>query len=101
MIDIGVTVDEHFATMEIKGHADYNPGNDIVCSAVSAISMTLVGATRAIGQLIEYKAESGDFMADITINRDSRVILNAIIIGLLQIEKTYPDHVKVSLVGIS
>ena len=41
--------------IELTGHADYNPGNDIVCSAISAFIYALVNLVRAAEEQGEAK----------------------------------------------
>ena len=58
---------------EIKGHAGFKPGNDIVCAAVSAITYTLV-------QMLLNMQE---------MNTVTETILG----GYMLLESEYPDHV--------
>lgn len=97
MIEINVSVDPKFVTLEVNGHAGYNPGNDIVCAAISALAMTFVGATKAVDALVDYKDNSGEFIACAESKPETKIILNTVVIGMLQIEKTYPENVKINL----
>lgn len=86
----------------IDGHAEYNGGNDIVCSAVSALGFALIGALKNLAGVSfrELQAEKG---IDVVINPFSKeslrllteTIFMTIYIGLKQVEKAYPDNVKI------
>lgn len=87
----------------IKGHADYNPGNDIVCSAVSALGFALVGTLKSINGISfrELQYEKGvDVIINPFINPGQRrsidMVFMTVYIGLKQIESSYPGHVHVS-----
>lgn len=92
-----------FEEFHLDGHADYNPGNDIVCAGVSALAYTLLGALDNIEGLDKrfIRIESGkldieinpfiDHMKQVQVN----TIFQTILIGILQIEKKYPDYVQV------
>jgi uncharacterized protein YsxB (DUF464 family) len=93
---------------EIKGHAGYNPGNDIVCSAVSASAYTLWGAVVNICGISQarYKDKPGDFLFDIDVkNMDKPVldklktIFQTIYIGIKLIAESYPDNVEVDFIN--
>ena len=93
---------------EIKGHAGYNPGNDIVCSAISALAYTLVGAARDICGINQarYKDEPGNFLLDIPIKDLSspiygklKTIFLTVYTGIKLIAKSYPDNVEVNFIN--
>lgn len=48
MIQITIKAASGDMTIEAKGHALYNPGNDIVCAAVSAILQTAALGLQAV-----------------------------------------------------
>lgn len=92
--------------ISIAGHAEYNPGNDIVCSGVSAIAYAFLGLLKTDidttpGCLkIKNTVESGNVdcsITDICFSHINRVntALDLLYIGLKQIEMEYPDHVQV------
>jgi uncharacterized protein YsxB (DUF464 family) len=86
----------------IEGHAGFNPGNDIVCAAVSALGFALIGSLRNISGISfrKFQAENG---IDLAINpfidkgnqRIADTVFMTVYIGLKQIEKAYPEHVQV------
>lgn len=93
--------------LEVKGHAEFNPGNDIVCSAVSALAYTLAGAIQNIGfDDSVFKEKPGDYLLDIKFKDASvkaidraKTIFEAIYIGIWQIANTYPDNVSVEFIN--
>ena len=85
-----------------EGHAEYNPGNDIVCSAISALLQTLwAGLEMYCFTNVEHKQHSGAFELRGKISRfkdhesKATALFNSIVYGLDLISKNYPDHVKI------
>jgi len=98
-IHTGIKGNAYYMTSE--GHADYDPGNDIVCAAVSGIMYALAGSVTNLNGGGRKVIREGDgqmwiryWPLDMEDSRNMRVIWNTIVIGLLQIMKKYPDHVK-------
>jgi len=104
MITVSISGEDGKFRAESVGHALYNPGNDIVCSAVSCLMYTLAGA-------IENMTETGskDIVRDAgnTIvafeggdehdNDVAEVLFMFVAIGLVQMQKQYPDHLTVNI----
>lgn len=91
-----------FETMKLVGHADYNPGNDVVCAGISALSQALVGTLQNINAQFRTKTvESGNIFIEIDPFSDESAqkvvdtVFLTCLVGLLQIEKQYPDHIKI------
>ncbi|MCG0275542.1 MAG: ribosomal-processing cysteine protease Prp [Thermosediminibacteraceae bacterium] len=86
----------------IKGHAGYDEyGRDIVCAAVSALTETAVlGIEEVAGIKISPIKKEGYFY--LTLPEDASeeklykadVILDTMVLGLKDIARTYPAHVK-------
>lgn len=81
-------------TVQASGHAD---GSEQVCAAVSGLLYALAGYAendreiRVLGR----KIESGDFsITFMGINR-AKAVYDMAVIGLLQIEKSHPDVLRV------
>lgn len=98
--------DERQATITITGHANFNPGNDIVCSAISAISYTILGSLMNIATaIIKYDISSGDMVInvdDVLMVRDIvkvNTIIDVAIVGFMQIEAKYPSNINVNYDG--
>ena len=85
-----------------EGHAEFNPGNDIVCSAISALLQTLwAGLEVCCFTPVEHKQESGVFkLTGSVYGYKERVIglFDSILFGLEQIAERYPDNVKIERV---
>lgn len=77
------------------GHADYNPGNDIVCSAVSMLFYAFVGYLVNSNIECKYTLDSGNSRIEAV--GDAKECFEMLKIGVLQLEEKYPDNVKVVL----
>lgn len=102
MIEVIITREANEFRATTSGHADYNPGNDIVCAAVSALMYTLKGSVRNIlrGGRKKYKFKDGTCDVRYVANSKENgfvasVIFSTVIVGMMQIQKTYPGHVAV------
>lgn len=91
-----------FTAMELKGHAGYNPGNDIVCAGISALAFTLIGALKSIDGISFTRLQYHDGVtveiepfADATEQLVVDAVFMTVLIGLKQIEKQYPGHIRV------
>lgn len=93
----------NFYEYHSEGHADFNPGNDIVCSAVSALSYALLGTLENVKDAsTDHKIKNGNMFISINpLNKSVHAIANTVFttvfIGLMQLEVTYPEHVKVHM----
>lgn len=84
--------------LSMDGHADYSPGNDIVCAGASAIVYTFLGwLANHPGDAVceEQLVESGRVRLAAQGGELLDIVFEATVIGLLQLEKQYPAHVKV------
>jgi len=86
----------------IQGHAGYGrKGSDIVCSAVSAVAYTALGALEELAGISNYSEEDGFMRCTIPADVDNeakykiRIILETMAIGLKQIEQAYKRYVSV------
>ena len=95
----------NFYEFHSEGHAGLNPGNDIVCAGVSALSYALLGALLNIQNLqVEKKIKDGNM--NIAVKADSKAVhaiantvFTTIYIGLKQLQLTYPAYVKVDILS--
>lgn len=101
MITIHAGIKGNAYYMTSKGHADYEPGNDIVCAAVSGLMFTLAGAVNNLSGGGKKVIREGEGQMSVRYwprgiedSQTMKVIWNTIIIGLLQIVKKYPEHVR-------
>jgi uncharacterized protein len=90
--------------IEVKGHALFDvKGRDIVCASVSTLTLTsLYSISFHCGDVMEIKEGSGELRAVIDrrelseeTRSDFTVIVQTLIIGLKEIEKNYPEKLKV------
>ena len=97
MIKVNIIVSDDTYDISAEGHALFNPGNDIVCSAVSALFYAFAGFLYNDSKVRRFgiHLDSGD--AKIEAKGDIRQAFDVFVIGLLQIEKSYPDNVKIDL----
>lgn len=100
MIKVNITVSDDTYDISAEGHALFNPGNDIVCSAVSALFYAFAGYLHNDSKVRrdDIHLDSGD--AKIKAKGDIKQAFDVFIIGLLQIEKAYPSFINIELNGI-
>ena len=84
--------------INIEGHANYNDGIDIVCSAVSTLSFTLMCAIENKDvDLKNCTYNSGDVHIYIKPTKENQseidTIVETIMLGFAMLEEKYPDNV--------
>lgn len=82
-----------------EGHAGYNPGNDIVCAAISALMQTLYAGLDSVCHAAAAEKHSDGMMAVIAYKeRDNRkeveTLFHGILCGLELIAEEYADCVE-------
>ena len=92
----------HTTTLDIIGHAGFNPGNDVVCAAISTVAYNLINV---VSELVkDGKAEIGElteisghiwFVFQIYDVRLLKIVTNYATIGLKMIAEQYPEHLEV------
>ena len=96
----GVTI------VSVAGHAGYNPGNDIVCASISAITLSLLqtlkyyekqGICRVLND--ETKEDIGTALISyMSRNKEvTNAVLNMAEIGYMMLENTYPKNICVNI----
>ncbi|TYP57590.1 ribosomal-processing cysteine protease Prp [Thermosediminibacter litoriperuensis] len=105
MIKVTVVLDARGKIREllIRGHAGYAEyGKDIVCAAVSALAETaVIGIEEVAGVNASLVKREGYF--HLTVPQDDSeeklskagIIIDTIVLGLKDIARTYPSHIKV------
>ena len=95
MINIKIHQTDHDCDVQITGHAGYaDPGQDIVCSAVSALWQTMINSM----QLTDsewYTLEDPAFMHISNVDKFAGLLLDSFRIGVQGVAEAYPDHVEV------
>ena len=92
------TKDKQIRAFQVAGHAGYaESGQDIVCSAVSALTITTINSLEAFTNQsfeIEQDEEDGvitvNFLEDL--NHDAALLMNSLILGLKSIENEYNNE---------
>ena len=87
-----------------SGHAEYaDPGEDIVCSAVSALTQTCIyGLTEELGLNCGVRVDEEDGI-ELILDKDTSgsdaenadLIMRVMVRGLRKIEKTYPKTLRI------
>jgi uncharacterized protein YsxB (DUF464 family) len=102
MTNIRITSKQNVYILNEEGHAEFNPGNDIVCSAISALTYTLVCGARNIEgvKFITERLLPGDVRVVMTTKTESAmkaldVLFDTFTCGFLMLEKSYPKNVHV------
>lgn len=87
----------------VKGHAyAADPGQDIVCAAVSVLTQTTVLALHEIAKVaIEYEVKNGYLKCKLPINLmekelyDTKLLIDTMLLGLNNIRESYPKYVEI------
>ncbi|KIL41025.1 ribosomal protein [Gordoniibacillus kamchatkensis] len=91
----------------IEGHAFYDePGKDLVCAAVSAISVGTVNAVEQVaGAMLPCEMEDGLIDASVPLELDGRqaervqLLLEAMVVMLNTIETSYGEYIQIDTEG--
>lgn len=86
---------------EVKGHSGFaQEGSDIVCAAISALTQTAVmGFEQVAKAQMTYRIQEGRLFCrlnDMESNIRAQAIMDATILGLEEIERQYPEHMRIS-----
>ena len=89
----------------IDGHAGYADGDDIVCAAVSALSINTANALETLaGEEIVCREEDGVLAVELPgvrvskASHDAELLMRALLQGLVSIRDTYgQDYVQVAV----
>lgn len=86
-------------SVAVKGHANYaEPGKDIVCAAVSALTQTFILSMEELTSAeIKYVIEAGNAFVkwDKNLSVRAQVLIDSFFIGLKAIAGTYPRYVYI------
>lgn len=93
-------------SIDIVGHAGFNPGNDIVCASISTLSYTLIQTLLLMSE--QGKTEEltisdppGNHHIEVKVNPNHKTewlgVINTIMTGLRMVEYNYPEYVKVNI----
>lgn len=105
MIKVNFTHDnDHIIGFKIVGHADFSEhGSDIVCSAVSALSINIINSVSQlldINLLTTVDDKNGGYLevevpvlVDNVKDEKLQILINSLKIGLIDISKSYQDYI--------
>ena len=92
------TKDKQIRAFQVAGHAGYaESGQDIVCSAVSALTITTINSLEAFTTQ-SFDADQDEEDGVITVNfledleHDAALLMNSLILGLKSIENEYNNE---------
>ena len=97
MIKIIIKRNDSIEGITIKGHANYDEyGKDIVCAAVSSISLTTCNAILSLEETIECNDNNGLLTIKVIKNTDiTEKLLNNMIEMLKELEGQYPKNIEI------
>ena len=79
----------------VIGHAEFaEHGQDIVCAAISAIAQTALLGLNKYCKVVS-QVEGGDMTVLFVPNDESITIIDTMLMGLKEVEREYPNHVKI------
>lgn len=87
-------------TVTAKGHAT---GSQEVCAAVSSLLYALAGYVKNEKKSLssaEWSIDSGDVFVLFRGGEKARAVFDMTVIGLLQIEKSHPEYIRVERMEI-
>ena len=89
-----------FQGFGVRGHADFAPpGEDIVCAAVSALTLAAaMGLVKVAGKAVAGEQKEGRLECRLEEVGDekSEMILATMLLGLEEIQRQYPQCVRIS-----
>ena len=98
MTSISISKNGDKYKMVAQGHAEYQPGNDIVCAACSTLAYTLA-STLAVNH-IKYRDMFKSGYAEVeAIGEAAHSYFLMAYVGYQSLEDNYPDHVEVMIDG--
>lgn len=81
-------------TLVVSGHADYNPGNDIVCAACSVLAETLNMALDQFNESYQSSIKSGFALIESS-SKTAKPYFEMAYVGYKALAESYPDHVQI------
>lgn len=92
--------------ISITGHADYDPGNDIVCAGISTLAYTMLNYLRQAEKNhwisgYSYREGPGDIRMEFKTHwmcvREITTTIDMFRTGMEMLESQYPDNVRVEV----
>lgn len=97
MTHVTFDIKDNNYSMKAIGHAEYNPGNDIVCSAISTLAYTLAcGISNSLTQTKNISLKSGN--VSINVKSDTlevRAMFKMVLLGYKMLAEKYSENILV------
>jgi uncharacterized protein YsxB (DUF464 family) len=94
MTNITIKDSKDKVIIDLIGHAGYNPGNDVVCAAVSILTYTLLNELANSDVPFKHEISPGKVHIEI----EQRIpAVQTVLTGWKLLENNYPDNVKITL----
>jgi uncharacterized protein YsxB (DUF464 family) len=101
-----IDLNSEFVKIIIKGHSLFDSkGKDIVCAAVSALSLSAVKAITVSAKIPQSTEQNEGFLKTEIFTKDLKskaiefkTLLDVLLIGLFEIKKLYPDKIEVDFI---
>lgn len=94
-----ITITQTPNSITVCGHAGYaEHGKDIVCSAVSTLTQTLIASLEELTEdEFSYQAEAGNvnIVFEKDLSEDAHLLIKSFFIGASGVAGAYPDNVKI------
>jgi hypothetical protein len=103
MIDVRITEKDHrTVSLTVKGHANSDEcGKDLVCAAVSAVSIGLCNAMYEICGAENITVDDNRVMIIVEKSSDTaETVMRTGIIQLKMLEERYPDFIKIKITEV-
>lgn len=90
-----IQVKETKKSVIVGGHAGYDEyGKDIICSAVSILTLTLVESLKKVNGHIDYELDDGKFYLNKSgLREESNPLISSFLIGIDILADMYPEYI--------
>ena len=94
---------QRITSFKMTGHAESGPyGQDIVCAAVSALSISTVNGLEQVVHTkphLKQDNDNGGFLevTGLDLGHDSQILLKTFLNGLCDIQESYPQNIEVKM----
>lgn len=95
MTQVTIQYSKSRAIVDLIGHAEFNPGNDIVCASVSTLAYALYNTLMHDGALIVIK--DGSMHMEFPYTEALEYHLKMFTVGIDMIQERYPDNVRLAI----
>lgn len=102
-VTFNLNSDHQITAFKMQGHADSGPyGQDIVCAAASALSISTINALTDVAKTsphVDSDSDNGGFLnvTEISLSHDAQVIMQTFFNGMNDVAGSYPKNIKVKM----